>query len=143
MTKISQNHRANLEKLATYLEKLPKDYEHFDMSLFFSDERNTKKLDDPPGCGAVACAIGHGPAAGIPLGPKDIWTEAYYWPQVHWFEYSIREFGGGQGSYWLFDIGWEDSQPTHRDAAARIWYYLDNDGPPKGFKIGDDRWTVY
>lgn len=150
MTKISQNHRANFEKLATYLEKLPKDYEHFDMTVFFSESypfRTTLRVL-APGCGAVACALGHGPAAGVemgdehmipPQGPHDVGVS------LNWSDYSDDNFTplGTTLWSWVFNESWDRKQPTHRDAAARIRYFLDNDRPPTHWSFDDDRWTVY
>jgi hypothetical protein len=62
---------ANLLKLAEYLEALPADYRHFDMELFiksgteFRPTYPAKAEETIKHCGTAACAIGHGPSAGI------------------------------------------------------------------------------
>lgn len=143
----SKEQLANLDKLATYLESLPEDYEHFDMSNYFSAVDNWVGDEFPPSddtvtlssglvgpehlnvCGTVACAIGHGPAAGIdPQGMEN------------WAEYSSRVFGcvsvysvvtstGGDIYAWAFDDAWAPFDNTAQGAALRIRYALKNGVP--------------
>lgn len=87
-------HFANLMKLASYLRTLPRDYEHFDMSHYlatykpeYDDLKQFSPGDyaenDPTNCGTVACAVGHGPKAGVPFEEYD----------DSWDRYADRAFG--------------------------------------------------
>lgn len=137
--------RANFEKLATYLEKLPEAYEHFDMRVLFSVDNHRGDLTNPVKCGAVACALGHGPAAGVLLSPDMV----YPYGSVDWTRYCDENFGTDVVKKteivydWVFSERWETHQPNHRAAAARIWYLLDNEGPPAKWSYHDDIYTVY
>lgn len=105
----TRKQRENLTKLADHLASLPRGYEHFRMYTFFSgwiyfDEKRTrdKVKAGPAECGSVACAIGHGPAAGIL--PK---------ASENWFSYATRVFGcnsdeEGAGRY-MFGVDNPDS----------------------------------
>lgn len=120
----------NLDKLATYLEQLPVDYKHFDMEGYYDkDHQLTREqaLDyalnnggvDKFDCGTVACAVGHGPAAGILL----TLNETTIFGAPDWDRYSKR-FADGGDFEWLFSSYWADMDNTHRGAAARIRYLL-------------------
>ena len=138
---LSETHKANLEKLATYLENLPDDYEHFDMELFYW--RGGFVLPDqdaiaPQSCGAVACAIGHGPAAGVPV-PEGI---------DDWFVYCFRSFGISlddfsspeqfEAGQFAFDEFWAGtSQPKAKHAAQRIRILLEHGEPPSDWSFDD------
>lgn len=118
--------RNNLEKLATYLEALPDDYTEFDMSVF-SEEDECKPVVKT--CGSAACAIGHGPVAGIHAYASDI----------GWSGYAKRVFGvkGRHNLYlcsgplwaWCFTGGWVEIDASVKGAAFRIRYYLANGAP--------------
>lgn len=108
----------NLLKLADYLDKLPDDYVHFDMSDFFNDGEscpfpegaNIKNI-----CGTVACAVGHGPAAGI----EALKGEG-------WFGYSSRVFTGDIYEWrWCFCDDWQHVDNTPKGAALRIRHLID------------------
>lgn len=130
--------RENLEKLATYLEQLPVDYKHFDMGDYYNgqalmtDEQLTDYALNNGGvdkynCGAVACAVGHGPSAGILFKPSEItWYNA-----PDWNKYSLNFIAetGNLEYQWLFGSEWENVDNTHRGAAARIRYLLDGKPP--------------
>src|SRR5688500_13801651 len=75
---------SNLARLADYLSRLPRDYRHFAMQDFLvvpsgpdflgpvrarCVEAEYARTGSTEGwtCGTAACALGHGPAAGIPL----------------------------------------------------------------------------
>lgn len=135
--------KANLKKLATYLEALPEDYTHFDMEGFTSldaeDEakyaRENGGLDKYP-CGTVACAVGHGPSAGVPFRKgKDFYTGIFRFcqdtPEPDWDVYSTR-FAPADTQVWIFLFGcvWSGIDNTHRGAAARIRYILDGNSLP-------------
>jgi hypothetical protein len=119
---ILPEHRENLDKLASYLESLPADYDHFNIRAYFALSNFDGYPEQPcpkevlnmsykvTDCGTVACAIGHGPAAGIPLANND----------HDWSIYSKRVFGRdevlGYGRY-MFNIS---NEGDHYDAANRI-----------------------
>lgn len=114
--------RENLEKLATYLESLPKDYDRFDMSVYMDVPGSepgvwpsSMRIQDAP-CGSVACAVGHGPAAGIPFSHEDAQCWALYGDRV--FGLSEREWP------WCFGYSWVNADNTPHGAAARIRYML-------------------
>jgi hypothetical protein len=115
-TEFTKDNLVNLDKLATYLESLPADYEHFNMSFYFKRYGASKSLEQITEqfnlnqCGTSACAIGHGPAAGIPIQNDLLWTT-----------YSTRAFGctdwtHGFGQY-MFNF---ENEGDHFDAAGRI-----------------------
>jgi len=109
-------HRDNLEKLATYLESLPEDYDQFRMTFFFmrpgdmdgkpQDAMHALKHE----CGTTACAVGHGPSAGIPVRRDDNWTA--YCRRV----FGVTILDSGDGSY-MFGGGWPNCP---KQAAKRI-----------------------
>lgn len=108
-------HRENLEKLRDYLVSLPEDYEYFDMGIFYAEEEEGVALGKVPQkttCGTVACAVGHGPAAGImPL------------EEEYWLSYAIRNFG--EDAYFaLFSGAWAEYDNTLAGAIDRINKYL-------------------
>lgn len=114
--------RDNLEKLANYLEQLPENYEHFGMWDFYS-ENNTNVSPFayilPTVCGAVACAVGHAPAAGIPAKDEEDWNE-----------YSDRVFELFMDAWeWCFSPGWAGIDDTPHGAARRIRHLLENGVP--------------
>lgn len=105
--------RENLDKLATYLEGLRADYSGFRITTYYSHP-DIGLI--PPSCyqgyecGSAACAIGHGPAAGIPIRGD-----------ATWYGYASRVFGTSETSSdvgrYMFGIGTPDG---HLAAAARI-----------------------
>lgn len=139
MTKLTAENIGNLEKLATYLESLPADYEHFSMLDYYCGERPAADYALHNGglgkCGAVACAVGHGPAAGI-LAPEEMVNRSI----VDWNAYA----GLFVGSYetaeydWAFYDNWAAFDDTPHGAAARIRYMLAK-GTPSGFSRRDIR----
>lgn len=128
--------RVNLEKLAAYLEQLPEGYDHFDMCDFYQKyfiglggirigrtKSNPETAIAPSECGAVACAIGHAPAAGIPALPGEYWAP-----------YAVRVFELLHNEWvWCFDGEWECIDNTPQGAAKRIRYLLAF-GPPSDWK---------
>jgi len=111
---IDSTRKANLLKLATYLRGL--DREKFDMGDFYEYYDNQqedrvslspKQLelhDGPTPCGTVACAVGCGPAAGIPTTEKD---------EDCWDMYSRRVF-----------VRRDVENMSHRFLAHRAWAFL-------------------
>jgi hypothetical protein len=135
--------RANLLKLANYLDTLEPDYKHFDMSTYAchtgDHEINLEygMLECPVqtvnDCGTVACAVGHGPAAGLRLIPNEIIDGDDGERVINWSEYQSRAFGvNWYEPLWdfLFSGLWSCADPHHYGAAARIRYYLENGLPP-------------
>lgn len=125
MIKLTARRRANLLKLANYLETLPKDYRQFSMNYYNSDEN--LYAHDELVCDAVACAIGHAPAAGIR--PKRGET---------WLNYCERTLIGADPAnsnlawQWMFSLDWQRADNTPHGAAARIRWYIEH-GVPENF----------
>ena len=116
--------RENLTKLADYLAALPADYDHFDMFDYYRNIRIFGYILPiesalPDKCGAVACAVGHGPAAGIPPVAGEDWTT-----------YGHRVFDmGGEEWYWCFSDKWTGIDNTPHGAAKRIRHLLEHGLP--------------
>lgn len=122
-------HRKNLALLRDHLRTVPQ--ERFNMRQFAQtpdDElgpNDLKVVTDSAvpdyACGAVCCAVGRGPAAGIEPLDKESWSE-----------YCFRVFGVGFQGYrsrefaflWLFDMEWALSDNSPTGAAERIDWYL-------------------
>lgn len=138
--------RANLIKLAEYLDTLPDDYMSFSMDVFLTaanslrDALPTSRSRDYAlhnggvgECGAVACAVGHGPAAGI-LFDND---PSLFFPESgrpDWDAYIDRYLIDDYKAYtpeaskafdWMFGGSWHSIDNTPSGAAARIRYLLD------------------
>lgn len=151
----SPDPRVNLKRLATYLEKLPADYAHFEMSSFIeasiTDKVKTYVVNNGSvaSCGTAACAVGHGPAAHMFFNEQELnmLGRGIYYTGEAWSAYAGRVFGAGNGSEafeWMFGGNWgrdfdpdEDDESlrpdnTVRGAAARIRYYLAH-GVPDDF----------
>lgn len=118
MTDLTPLQRANLLTLANYLMKFPDDYEHFGMAHFFDCGG---AVTDVARCGNVACAVGHGPAAGITPLPHHWNTRG----RLGWWDYS-KDLLCSMGDTWnfMFSECWADHDDTPRGAAARIHYVL-------------------
>lgn len=127
-----KKHKANLLKLADYLATLPDDYEQFDMSEYMA-ERDGETFDpyerSKPVCGTVACAVGHGPAAGIRI-----------YGDLDWSDYADRVFGVFKedifGWDYMFSSTWSETDNTPKGAAARIRTYVALGHTP-------DDWSYY
>ena len=119
----------NLRKLAKYLEKLPASYPHFSMFDYVSDGTQPQEAHEFE-CGTVACAVGHGPAAGIK--PKK---------EEGWCEYEDRVFALAKSEWdWCFASEWRITDNTPQGAAKRILYMLEH-GVPADYHaqmIGDE-----
>lgn len=149
MTTLTEAHRARLATLAAYLEGLPKRYRHFDMAEYMGHgdrEASIRYALENGGvqkCGTVACAVGHGPAAGI-LVPRHMVDTHNIYP-IDWNAYAglflgAVSFREGSAFYWLFESAWENYDNTHYGAAARIRYLLANGSPPSGFSKPARAW---
>lgn len=127
--------RENLEKLAAYLEALPPDYGSFRMDIFMSEAGEHRLADghDPYECGTVACAIGHGPAAGIPLNEEEIKilrsADGRIGFHHMWEDYSDRVFFDSNVHdlwwTWCFSGLWSRVDDTPQGAVKRIRWLLD------------------
>ena len=165
MYDLTDQQKSNLDRLATYLENLPENYSHFGMSSFLAADDKTpdESQDFSPyfdqvvkyalhnggvaECGSIACAVGHGPSAGI------LFDESMIEPN-HFYRY----YGGGRmahrdrnmpnwGAYtkanfcnldgypftWMFGERWAWVDNTHRGAAARIRCMLAERTLPSSF----------
>ena len=146
---------ANLQTLAAWL-VTHADEINFNMQIFGRPARDAGNVeypsDDPldlwtfvakHDCGAVGCAVGHGPAAGIaPL------------PGESWVAYASRTFGVeagdtyAHGDLWefLFDSEWYDVDNTASGAGKRILWAIEN-GVPDAYDVelmtGDDAPLCY
>ncbi len=115
----------NLALLAQHLRGLPEEYDRFNMGSWFRSDAGRLYDDgaDPSAaakrgrqgteCGTVACAVGHGPAAGVDVLPGD----------GSWNTYAYRAFGGPVFNA-AFQVEWQYKDNTPRGAAARILYVL-------------------
>jgi hypothetical protein len=110
----------NLVTLATYLRNLPDDYTRFDMFSFYDNKFHTYNspkdaLALANSCGTVACAVGHGPVAGVQTYSGESWSE-----------YTARCFCPDDSPVFefLFDDAWTVRDNTPQGAAARIAYLL-------------------
>jgi hypothetical protein len=108
---LTDEQRANLAKLAAYLRTLPADYRDFDMSTFCRGGNIPRVVP----CGTAACAVGHGPSAGVEPIAED----------TSWLAYADRVFGADcDAHYWMFGGGWGERDNTVLGAAARIEHTL-------------------
>jgi len=127
----------NLEKLAAYLESLPADYAHFNMGNFMIGRVADYLQDGQMHCGTAGCAVGHGPAAGIPLSAEQVqkisrkingWDASDIWQA-----YSETNFipSGTPEWEWCFGGGWTNIDDTPHGAAKRIRWLLAGNSPPQ------------
>lgn len=139
---LEPEHIANFTKLADYLAVLPADYHKFAMDTYASrvDYRLVYQGDLSPEdvavsdglpCDTVACALGHGPAAGI--NPH---SATHSWPSRRWEAYAADCFGASTMFHkrievfrWCFSGSWVDVDNTPQGAALRIRYMLLNGVP--------------
>jgi hypothetical protein len=122
----------NLLTLAYYLLNLPKDYKEFNMKVlcrprdeFYPRTCEPIEAVENMKCGAVACALGHGPLAGIkPKRGED------------WREYSGRCFcpRASHEWEWCFGQGWQGVDSTPKGAAQRILYLLEKGLPENSYE---------
>jgi len=139
-----EDRNANLKKLASYLDTLPDDYNRFEMAGFLSYDGTTFGLSYDATtryllcelplneCGSIACAVGHGPNAGICMTPEEAYHESFSsYTRRCFIDTGTREF------LWMFGGSWSDADNTAKGAAARIRYYLDR-GVPGDFHWPED-----
>ena len=124
---IDATRKANLIKLAAYLREV--DNTQFDMSTFYQRQDEHFGLvtccvadvlqyaTERNYCGTVACAIGCGPAAGMPLIDTD----------KGWMTYSHRVFVNCEHTWdFLFSDGWTRIDNSPGGAATRIEFLLEH-----------------
>jgi hypothetical protein len=89
-------------------------------------------------CGAVACAVGHGPSAGFLAVDSDFNEDG----DINWWKYRNRVFlspltpNGDEAFYFLFGGDWSAVDNTPQGAARRLEYY-DAFGIPDSFDSND------
>jgi hypothetical protein len=130
---LTKEQRANLAKLADYLETQAQP-ETFGMREFYywpggeDDDDHWLSYDDPTAeshpCGTAACAVGHGPSAGVAVMTED----------QDWWGYAARAFGAhGRivNAVWAscFSFAWAAVDNTPTGAAVRIRHVLDGKEP--------------
>jgi hypothetical protein len=128
MVTVTVEQRANLAKLAAYLEENASTL-NFDMQDYMLNPvtNSPLKLHERHPCGSVGCAIGHGPAAGIPILNN----------QEDWDDYANDSFGSDV-KLWdgLFNHSWAYINNTPLGAANRIRKFLNTGflGHPRTFE---------
>ena len=133
---MKKKHRDNLLKLADYLDKLPDDYDRFNMAFYMADDESEQVPIDEiskPDCGTVACAAGHGPAAGIRV-----------YRDRDWDDYINRVFGAhevGGGYHYMFSGNWTEYDNTIKGAVARIRTFVKLGRTPEGWRFYDPKVT--
>ena len=108
----------SLRKLAAYLMTLPADYPDFEMDDYIGRwDGISSSYAHKAECGTAACAVGHGPRAGIRPKPREWWSN-----------YSERFSGFEEHSpkwEWMFGSDWSEVDNTVHGAAKRIIYLLE------------------
>jgi len=130
---IDSTRKANLLKLRDYLRTVPQ--EKFFMGTFFAIVNEGQDLYDYEShltlfepylweidpveevhvCGTVACAIGQGPAAGIPVGHADSWQ---VYSQQNLVDNDAPE--GDRAEDFLFSPDWQFMDKTPMGVVKRI-----------------------
>lgn len=132
MQQITDFHRANLLKLADYLDTVAQ--ANFDMGEYrlyrYDDDEDwdiadgLNPNDKEPECGTVCCAAGSGLLAGIPAIPSD-----YYWDAYIQRVFGVRMGDSDEVWSWLFHYMWKHVDNTPAGAAKRIRYFLERGVP--------------
>jgi hypothetical protein len=126
--------RSNLETLTAYVERLPADYAHFNMGLYFHGDEAAYQSGRPlHECGTGACFLGHAIGAGIKA-PVDEWEGKAL---IDWSSFSndfvsddddLRAWG------WLFSSDWSLADDSPRGAAQRSRLMLHHGGFPEIYR---------
>ncbi|UTS52090.1 hypothetical protein [Synechococcus phage BUCT-ZZ01] len=129
-----EHNTENLLKLAKFLSNLPDDYKCFDMSTYFFDSELREDRPQIVDEHCIACALGHGPTAGI--GPDKVTMGA-------WMRYADTYFSKSPVMRrWIFSPVWARIDNTPKGAAQRILYAIKN-GPIGGFDPMNNIVEVY
>ena len=112
MVPLTSERRANLETLASYLESLPPDYGKFNMRHWFRSSGHNRISEFEYGttgciikegdCRTSACALGHGPAAGILVGHEEMLPGN---SKIDWAEYGSRFCSTSDSGMWGWFFG--------------------------------------
>lgn len=134
--KLTNTQRKNLGILSAHLLSLPEDYQNFGMKSFCTSKINDEDEEDGGepiypiqnqakeihNCGAVACALGHGIAAGVKNWKKfDEWNAYGH----HYFGLE----GWSDEWEWCFSGDWHYRDNTPQGAALRIKWLLEKGLP--------------
>lgn len=134
----------NLATLALHCHALPPDYTHFSMRAYAyrREPGKTGSCDnwgqvaraiDTHVCGTTACFAGHGPLAGIPAEPDEMWdtyvTRCFLEPDGNNLSFAHPYWS------WLFSEHWPSSIP---EAVKRAAWLLEKGSPPEFSE--DERW---
>lgn len=135
---LTDKQRKNCETLADYLESLPEGYAHFEMRKFLTDfdhEASLKYVRENGGvasCGTAACAVGHGPAAGIFFRDAEILDFGNRIITLDWCAYSENFLPQDAPEWeWAFGGAWARADNHHYGAAARLRYILAGEAIPE------------
>ena len=142
----------NLTKLRDYLMSLPRSYKDFHMGSFATvyddgrhwdlDEDDSILVEDyameiPANCGTSACAVGHGPNAGIKHRKNESWERYSARTMIHIKE---RNWDGSVDTstsctewHWCFSGYWDQVDDHHWGAARRISYLIKHKKVPDWF----------
>ena len=74
----TKTNKENLTKLRDYLAALPDDYQNLEMSCFAIAEHIAANATPETGCNTPACAVAHGPAAGIRMSKRYCYNTGMY-----------------------------------------------------------------
>jgi len=112
----------NLLLLADFLEGLHQN--EFNMSFYASDAHGQYQRDPQANvCNTVACAVGWGPSAGIPIMAQE----------RDWQSYSVRAFGLSEYSnewLWCFSGSWSRVDNSPAGAASRMRHLVSSGSAP-------------
>lgn len=132
---VKERHKRNLRKLSDYLKSLPADYQRFSMASYYeldvdSVEYRSYNYVRKVECGSVACAVGHGPSAGVII-------SGMYKYMMSWTEYARQAFGAesNQVWQWLFSDKWAETDDTIIGTANRIDWTLEHDVIPADYDL--------
>lgn len=154
----------NMTKLGSYLYSLPRNYKDFEMSQFarvqdyeklakafnldFDDSYDfisspiTSKETDiesnanviPLNCGTAACAVGHGPNAGIKPKKGEEWGDYSYRTLIDSVS-DCEHVDGNIAWEWCFSGEWSEYDNHHWGAARRINYLIKHKRVPGWFNV--------
>ena len=127
--RLTKAQKTNCLKLATYLRALPEDYSHFDMRDYNKDfygwvRKQSAKVNAATECNTVACALGHGPMAGIKLENGEDWVD---------YCKNFVEYEESLAWNWCFSDSWGYFDNTPHGAADRLELMV-RKGIPYGFR---------